>query len=288
MRYMLSLVLIILQFTMPFECFSQVKEPVKELYNQAIRDYKLKNYTKAISHWEEILSIDSEQQTARKMILLAEKEIKRQVTPMIKSAQNIARSGKYGKSRETYLKVLALIPKDDSIQQQLSRLDRVLSIMTNMTRKGKVPRLLRIACGFFIVENKGEIMLESLVYARQICKDTVLLSKVKQLLEIAKEDYSDLFAEKKFVEGFTLVEQYLNEALDMIYESNHIEAIKRCKRVLLLDKDNVTALMRIGSAYYAYNQVDNAEKYWNKVLKVDPKNNQVKKYLAVIKNVKEK
>ena len=101
-----------------------------------------------------------------------------------------------------------------------------------------------------------------------------------------RQQYPEKAGRVKPLEGFTLVEQFLQESLNAIYEADYVTAIDKCSRVLVIEEDNVTALMRLGSAYYALNRTELAEKYWKKVLVADPGNQDVKQFLDVIKEVK--
>lgn len=72
---------------------------------------------------------------------------------------------------------------------------------------------------------------------------------------LAKDIRQWYFAERKDLEG-------INTPLDL--------SINFYRRVLLLDKENVTALLGIGNAYFYQGQYLKAKKYYEDILRVDP------------------
>ncbi len=90
-----------------------------------------------------------------------------------------------------------------------------------------------------------------------------------------------------------LVEQKLYVALKNIYSARYDIAIMECQDVLELEPENVLAMTRLGSAYYALGNRDKAIEIWKRALEIDPNNKDILDFLEIktpdeIKNFYEK
>jgi tetratricopeptide (TPR) repeat protein len=75
------------------------------------------------------------------------------------------------------------------------------------------------------------------------------------------------------------VDYKLQLTLEAIYDGRYLSAIDDCTDVLDLEPNNVLALTRLGSAYFAMNEKEKARQIWTKALQYDPNNTILKKFL---------
>jgi Tfp pilus assembly protein PilF len=76
-----------------------------------------------------------------------------------------------------------------------------------------------------------------------------------------------------------IVEQKLVSALNLIYDSKFDRAIMECNEVLEFEPNNVMAMKRLGSAYYALKKVDKAKQVWKDALRYAPNDEDLKSFL---------
>ncbi len=76
-----------------------------------------------------------------------------------------------------------------------------------------------------------------------------------------------------------IVEQKLLQSYNFIINQQYDEAISLCKEILNLEPNNITALERLGSAYFMKKQFDEAKAVWLKVMELEPENKVVPKFL---------
>jgi len=76
-----------------------------------------------------------------------------------------------------------------------------------------------------------------------------------------------------------LVEQKQEKAFNYIQKKQYDTAINECREILIMDPNNAIALERMGSCYYQLGQKGKALETWEKVIKIDPANEDVKKIL---------
>ena len=79
--------------------------------------------------------------------------------------------------------------------------------------------------------------------------------------------------------GAPLVDHKLQMTLEAIYDGRYLVAVNECTDVLDLEPQNVVALTRLGSSYFAMNERDKAKQIWTKALQLDPRNDVLRKFL---------
>ena len=90
---------------------SEKQSLMEQHYREAMTKYEEKDYSKAISHWQEILKIDPDQKAPIKMIEMARKALQDSTKPVEADAQLLYKEGKYQDSLD---KVNYLLEIDSS------------------------------------------------------------------------------------------------------------------------------------------------------------------------------
>ena len=64
-----------------------------------------------------------------------------------------------------------------------------------------------------------------------------------------------------------------------IYEGRYDVAITKCEQVLRIDPSNVTAIGRMGAAFFLMGEKDKAITLWKRALELEPNNQTAIEYL---------
>jgi Flp pilus assembly protein TadD len=115
-------------------------------------------------------------------------------------------------------------------------------------------------------------------YARQKWTRDVGIARLYALIS---RDFPQTASELRILAGITIVDQLLQDALDFIRSGRFIQAISKLQQVLQLEPDNIPALTRMGSAYWAMEKKDIARKNWQRVLDLDPSNTEVRQFMKM-------
>jgi len=78
------------------------------------------------------------------------------------------------------------------------------------------------------------------------------------------------------------VDQKLHDALQQIYEGRYDLAINKCQQVLRIAPNNVTALGRMGAAYYLLGDKNKAISLWKQALELESNNQTAIEYLKQV------
>jgi tetratricopeptide (TPR) repeat protein len=78
---------------------------------------------------------------------------------------------------------------------------------------------------------------------------------------------------------WTLVDQKLHDSLQAIYDGRYDVAINKCEEVLRIDPSNVTAIGRMGAAFFLLGEKEKAIKLWKRALELEPNNQTAIEYL---------
>jgi Flp pilus assembly protein TadD len=101
------------------------------------------------------------------------------------------------------------------------------------------------------------------------------------LYNLISREFPETASELRILPGITIIDQLLQDALDFIRNGRFIQAISTLQRVLQLEPDNIPALTRMGSAYWAMEKKDIARKNWRRVLELDPGNTEVHQFMKM-------
>ncbi len=184
------------------------------------------------------------------------------------------RDGQYKLSLDTFREAERLLPQDAGIKEVRRKLESVAPIIEAALKTENDDKLIRLALTRYF-ENDPKRALNSLIHAHQQNYERPEIERLLRLIETNNPEVEM----PKLPPGVSLVEYKLRIALEAIYDGRYLSSIAECTDVLDLEPANVLAMTRLGSAYYAMNEREKAQKIWTKALQLDPNNQVLKKFL---------
>ncbi|OGF50850.1 MAG: hypothetical protein A2044_08425 [Candidatus Firestonebacteria bacterium GWA2_43_8] len=109
-----------------------------------------------------------------------------------------------------------------------------------------------------------------------------IVTEAPKITPERKDNTNEYFDLSEDADKSGTVKEKLLQALGMFYESKFEEVIKLCEEVLVIEPDNITALERMGSAYYKLGKKREAKSAWEKAYKLNPDNKNLKKFIDKI------
>lgn len=195
---------------------------------------------------------------------------------LMKNVQDAYRKGMYLSAVENIKQALEFNPKHPLAQLLKKKLEPIASIIREKTGDGKVVKITRKGITAYL-ENNAVLSVNAIRYVTELTPDDTVLQRV---FEVISKEFPEIAAKEQSIPGLTLVSKKLQESLENIYEGQYVQAISACNTILELEEDNVLALSRLGSAYWAIGDFINARLMWKKVLIYDPENTQVREFLS--------
>lgn len=184
------------------------------------------------------------------------------------------RDGQYETALDTFREAERLLPQDDAIKEIRRRLDSVTPIVGAEVGNSLDSRLLRLALVHYL-ENDPKRAINALEYASDKKIDRPEFLRLRRLIE---SNHPEVEAPRP-PNGITFIDHKLQKSLEAIYDGRYLSAIAECTDVLDLEPNNVLALTRLGSAYFAMNEQQKAKDIWTKALQLDPNNEVLRKFL---------
>ena len=193
---------------------------------------------------------------------------------LLQAARAAMRKGAYGDSFEIYKKADDLLISNPDVKDTLTKLATVKEILAAASAMEERDDLVRKAVNRYADKNTDAVLY--ITYARQKWpKDPA----VARLYGVISREFPETASSLRILPGITIIDQLLQDALDFIRSGRFIQAISTLQKVLQLEPDNIPALTRMGSAYWAMEKKDIARKNWQKVLELDPENKEVIQFL---------
>lgn len=204
-----------------------------------------------------------------------EKEIQR----LIKSGNNAFNSGNYAQAVARLEAALAVDPSNKSLQAMIDKLNGIAGAIPSATGDGEVDRLVRQGVSAYV---SGDLTTayDSLRTAyEKNPSNQRLMNLTNRVARLAGQPLVE--PPKSSVSGarWTLVDQKLHDALSAIYEGRYDVAINKCEEVLRIDPSNVTAIGRMGAAFFLLGEKDKAITLWKRALELEPNNQTAIEYL---------
>lgn len=212
-----------------------------------------------------------------------EEKIKESLRPKDKVKDLISRidycceNGMYSEALDNNNKLLEIDPANSAGKKLDIQLNKIIEIVPADVDGGKVHELIRKSVGSYLGKSGDErSALLCIRYAWQLEPENQVVQK---LLSFMEQEYPGIAKKEQLTEGKTIIEQKLSQAVDRIYNGDYSEAIAECEDVLILEPDNVLALKRSGSAYFALGNKETAEKKWRQAQKLAPNDDELKEFL---------
>lgn len=192
----------------------------------------------------------------------------------VKEARNAIRRGAYDEAFEIFKKADYLLISDPEVKEMLAKMVKLKAIIPEAPNNDERDDLVRKSVNRYTDKNTDAVLF--ITYARQKWpKDPA----VARLYGVIAREFPETAAGLRILPGITVIDQLLQDALDFIRTGRFIQAISTLQRVLQLDPDNIPALTRMGSAYWAMEKKSIARKNWQRVLELDPENREVIQFL---------
>ncbi|MBI4396924.1 MAG: tetratricopeptide repeat protein [Elusimicrobia bacterium] len=189
-------------------------------------------------------------------------------------AMQKTKEGRFLDALSAVQKAERLVPEDKALAEARRRLQSVTAIVPVAAQSTKADDLVRKGIVRHL-ENDGLRALNALRYAAQLQPSQPSLVRLVNLVE---REYPALES-PAVPPGKTLVDHKLQLSLENVYSGQYLKAIEECNQVLDMEPNNVLALTRMGSIYYAMGQKMEARSYWQQALKMDPGNQVLKQFL---------
>lgn len=201
---------------------------------------------------------------------------------LIEKAKKLIEEGEYKQARDKYKEAYKIIPKNNVVKKQVAKLNNV-NIFYKVVKKAdddnkeqaKKKYLLKNGIAGYI-NGRPHIALNNIIYASQLWPKDENISK---FLTVLSDEFPDISSQKKLLVGTNWVEQLLEKSLEMIYAGRYSESVSTCEEALTLEPNNIIALTRMGSAYWAMGRKEKAYKVWKRVIELEPDNKAVKEQL---------
>lgn len=224
--------------------------------------------TAALESERDRLTVETEREVSKR------EDFQKVSSELYQLAMQKTKEGRFEEALVAIQKAERLLPDDRSYQETRRKLESVTAIVPNAVQGTKRDSLVRKGVARYL-ENDGVRALNALRYAQSMGANQTALQRLVKLLE---QEFPTVEA-PVMSEGVTLVEYKLQLSLEYVYDQQYLKAINECNEVLDLEPNNVLALTRAGSAYYAMGQKARAKQIWGRALELDPNNQALKKFM---------
>lgn len=246
-------------------------------YKAAMESFYQGDYTIAIKQWEEILKIDPQQSQAQKLIEFARQKMADKLKPMSGEIDSLMQQGRYADAFAKNQERLAMDSSNEQWKRLGSKLEKVSKVYPANTDTDKPSVLARRGIYAYLCEpDDPRFSLNACRYAWQLKPDNPRFKGLKDLME---EEYQGLAQSERIISGSNLVEQKLQAMLSNIYDGKYDRAILDSNDILALEPNNVVAMKRAGSAYYASGNKKHAMEMWQRAARIAPNDPELKKFL---------
>jgi len=175
-------------------------------------------------------------------------------------------AGMFSTSHDKFIKARDLMPQDSLMPVYIERLKTVTEIISQFMSPGKEGEMVRRGVSYYI-DGDSKNAVKTIAYALSIAPENFTIERLLNRLE----EKTGLKAEKtSAMTGLTLVDQKLYECLIAFRKRDFWAAIDLCEQILVLEPENLVALKRMGSAFYAIGEKVKAKEIWQKAIAIQP------------------
>lgn len=254
-------------------------EVIQGHYNKADAYLKQENYDLAIEEWKLILEMDSTQETASRFIAVAGRK---KLETAYLNAQRAYEQGNYIESRDLYAAIQKQNPTDLDVEKISDRLNKLLVVVQKSDDAGAAGEIIRKAISHFIAINGNtQAAIVGIRYAEELQPENTRILAIRDVIE--RENVSEVRSMEPPQKDVSIIEQYLTSALNHIYDGRFDLAIQKCEIVLIFIPQNIMALKRLGSAYYATGKRGKAQEAWGKALGLSPNDTELQQFIRKIR-----
>jgi len=206
----------------------------------------------------------------------ASEKLKILFEPLVREGNRLVSAGRFAEAEAKYNEALDINPYDEAVRGLCDKIKNITAVMPQALGASKISHLIRAAVRAYL-SNDSALAVNASVYVSQIDKSIVS----GNIRNIVKDEFSAKYRELRLIKGMNLVEQKLYSALKNIYNARYDLAIIECNEVLDLEPENVLALTRLGSAYYALGKKAKGIEVWKEALKYDPDNKDIREFIEM-------
>jgi tetratricopeptide (TPR) repeat protein len=255
----------------------QKQDLIKSYYEVAITCYQQEEYGKAIHYWEQILKLDPEQVQPPRLIEVAKKQLLQANALLLSNIEKTYTSGKYEDAINLVNQALETDPQNSELTKMRSKLQTISDIFGDLSNEDKISGLMCIAVTNYL-KPTGNIKtsVNATIYGLQLSSED---AKLKKFMQVLTTRYPEDTKSVQAIKGMNLIEQKLVAALNHIYDGKYDCAIVECNEVLELEPENILALKRLGSSYYALGKEQQAKRIWRQAQRLAPKDEELKMFL---------
>ncbi len=258
---------------------------MQQYYQKAFELYSSGEYGRAVEAWTEVLKLDRYQTTASDMIEDARKRIAERNERREKEVQGLVARGEYEAAGLLVEKLLGDDPTHPRYRALRAKLARIARHVPSARDQGKATVFVRKALAAYLSpEQDYQFAYDALRYARDLEPQS---KRIAGLIGEFEDENRDLVRYDKLTPGMTFMEFKHAVALDQIYDGKYQAAVETCDEILALEPSDLTALKRLGSAYYALGLKGKARLAWERAMKVAPQDEQLSRFLARVPKTEE-
>ena len=255
----------------------ELHKRLEYLYRTAMEYENQGKYSNAIYYYQAILNLDPTQVQPPKRIAECREKVKAQTEPIYIEVKSLYARGEYIQAQEKILTLLDVDSANKTYRNLYTNLQEAADIFTVIDGDDKVSVILRKGVCYYLDKPQDIRLAYNITrYATELKPDNL---KAKNFLRLLDEEYSSITQKEKPIKGMNFIEQSLFVALNNIYEGRYDLAISNCEDVLLVESDNLLALKRLGSAYYAFGNKTKAREIWERALKIKPDDKELNDFL---------
>lgn len=253
-----------------------LEEQIRELYELAEVYEQQSIPDLAIEKWKKILELDPKQEKASRLIAEA---VRTKLEAFYGQAKQRYEDGDYVAAREIYGSVITQNPTDIDVQTMLDRLEKTIKVVPTVKEKGQAWDMVRKSLALHISANgNATAAVVAVRYAEQLDPENKRITMIREFVE--QERLAVVRSMPPVSTEMNIIEQYLASSLNRIYDGRFDLAADECIIVLELQPQNVLALKRLGSSYFAMGKKGKALETWNKALKLSPGDADLKEFIG--------
>jgi tetratricopeptide (TPR) repeat protein len=251
---------------------------IQKYYDEAFKSYTQGDYREAILKWTAIIKEAPEQTTAPAMILEARQKILLATKERRQRAFDFIAEGRYKDALQELQALLDQDPGDPQLQLLQTRLEGVIKLSPSILAKTKAAHAAVLGLkGYLTIPADLTLAHNGLRYAVELAPDE---ESFKKLLDLLIGDYPVLATIDPVTPGMKLLDYKNYVALHQIYDGKYHTAVLTLDEILILEPEDLTALKRLGSAYYSLGRMNDARAAWTAALKLAPKDQTLKEFIA--------
>ncbi len=255
---------------------SAEKTDVDKMLEKAQAAFREERWLDAASLARKVLLQEPDNVSASEIFAESSGKLRILLEPLAREGILLVNEGRFTDAESKYNEALDINPYDENMRGLCGNIKNITAVTPQARGENKVSHLIRAAVRAYLNKDAA-LAVNASVYVTQIDKSIVS----RNIRNIVKREFPEKYRGLKLIKGMNLVEQKLYSALKNIYNARYDLAIIECNEVLELEPENVLALTRLGSAYYALGKKAKAVEVWKEALKYDPANKDILEFMEM-------